>query len=75
MPIYEYRCTQCGRRFEHLQSRRENSSPHCPACGDGSTERLLSTFAVAKAREAPAATGPCGSSDCACLRQDHTTYS
>jgi putative FmdB family regulatory protein len=75
MPIFEYRCAACGGRFEHLQSRREESAPHCPVCGGGPTERLLSAFAVAKARGNGAATGPCGSTSCACLRQDHTAYS
>jgi putative FmdB family regulatory protein len=73
MPIFEYRCSACAQRFEILQSRREDAAPHCPTCGGASTERLLSAFALTKAsRDAPNA-GPCGSSDCVCLRRDHTS--
>ena len=67
MPIFEYRCASCGRRFEALQSRVEEPSPNCPHCGAKRVERMLSTFAVVGQRPEPAK-GPCGSSDCACRK-------
>ncbi|HEX9610790.1 MAG TPA: zinc ribbon domain-containing protein [Gemmatimonadales bacterium] len=45
MPIYEYRCTRCGREW----SRQEPISEHgrepaaCPVCGADS-ERVFSAF-------------------------------
>ena len=43
MPIYEYRCEDCGRRFEELVM---NSSQKvvCPDCASDDVERELSLF-------------------------------
>jgi putative FmdB family regulatory protein len=40
LPLYPYRCTQCGHRFEKIQ--RFNAEPEkvCPKCG-GALERPL----------------------------------
>jgi putative FmdB family regulatory protein len=47
MPIYEYRCTSCGKVFARLQSvSAATVAPSCPKCGSSDTERLLSTFAA-----------------------------
>lgn len=46
MPLYEYRCSSCGNRFELL--RRMGQGPEglkCPACGEGAVEKEYSTFA------------------------------
>ncbi len=46
MPLYEYRCGTCGRRFELLQRLGEGASGvACPACGQEDVEREFSTFA------------------------------
>ena len=66
MPIFEYRCTACGGRFEALLPKADPVSPRCPRCGAARVERLLSTFAVGRSRAGTPASGPCGSSDCAC---------
>jgi putative FmdB family regulatory protein len=65
MPIFEYRCGSCRKRFEALQTRADEASPACPHCGARGAERQLSTFAVVGQRPEPAR-GPCGSPDCAC---------
>jgi putative FmdB family regulatory protein len=44
MPLYEYRCTSCGRRFEALVSVRAASTPACPSCDSDSVEKQYSTF-------------------------------
>jgi len=45
MPIYEYQCTQCGEKFEEVQSISEDSSKLvCPKCGSQNPRRLFSTF-------------------------------
>jgi putative FmdB family regulatory protein len=33
MPIYEYRCESCGRRFEKLQRLNDPLCTKCPHCG------------------------------------------
>jgi len=45
MPIYEYRCIQCGTKFEVRQSiGADGSQLSCPSCGANSPERLFSSF-------------------------------
>jgi len=46
MPIYEYACRGCGRRFEHLLLPTAPTDPACPDCGSADLERLLSGFAL-----------------------------
>jgi len=41
MPTYEYKCTQCGHRFERFQNMTDRPVRVCPECG-GPTERLIS---------------------------------
>ncbi len=59
MPIYEYRCDNCGTKFEKLvRSSTAVSELGCPSCGDTHLSRELSTFAalasnVSKQAEAP----------------------
>ncbi len=45
MPIYEYQCTECGKKFEARQSMGEDGSElGCPVCKAGNPKRLLSSF-------------------------------
>src|SRR5947209_12300870 len=48
MPIYEYRCLDCGEIFSHLllTSADANGQRPCAACGSAQTRRLMSSFAV-----------------------------
>jgi putative FmdB family regulatory protein len=46
MPLYEYECEACQKRFERIQ---KFSDPHvdvCPACGKGPVRKLLSSPAI-----------------------------
>jgi len=53
MPIYEYRCRKCGRRFSVLTLRvSEKPAPECDKCGSRAADRLLSRFAMPKSEEA-----------------------
>jgi putative FmdB family regulatory protein len=42
MPIYEYRCGECGHQEEHLQKISEKPLTKCPACGKKAYKKLLS---------------------------------
>jgi putative FmdB family regulatory protein len=45
MPIYEYICKDCGKRFEILRSIKEADSPVlCKICQSGKTARAVSVF-------------------------------
>ncbi len=41
MPIYEYKCSECGYKFEKLESFSDNKKSKCPQCG-GEARRLIS---------------------------------
>ncbi|MGH9323087.1 MAG: FmdB family zinc ribbon protein [Vicinamibacteria bacterium] len=45
MPIYEYRCTKCGHRFEAIQKVDDAPLSKCEKC-KGKTERLISSPAI-----------------------------
>jgi putative FmdB family regulatory protein len=46
VPLYEYRCRECGERFEVLQRLGQGGDElTCPRCGEPRPERVLSTFA------------------------------
>jgi len=42
MPIYEYRCADCGFQEEHLQKVSEPPLTTCPSCGKPAFQKLLS---------------------------------
>jgi putative FmdB family regulatory protein len=53
MPIYEYCCRKCGRRFSVLTLRiSEKPVARCDRCGSRAADRLLSRFAMPKSEEA-----------------------
>jgi len=41
MPIYEYKCEDCGKVSEFFQQGQE--TPVCPDCGSSRLARLIST--------------------------------
>ena len=45
MPLYAYRCTQCGHRFEKIQHFSDAPESVCPKCG-GVLERPLTAPAL-----------------------------
>lgn len=42
MPIYEYRCGECGFQSEFLQKISDPPLSECPKCGKGALAKLLS---------------------------------
>jgi len=51
MPIYEYRCEECGKRSSALLPSYSSPDPVCPHCGKPALRRLVSTFATARSGE------------------------
>jgi putative FmdB family regulatory protein len=46
MPVYEYRCKGCGKKFSALVGMTaQPDDERCPNCGGSETERLVSRFA------------------------------
>lgn len=47
MPIYEYRCRNCGNEFELLRRLSDSDDDvECEKCGTRKVERLISAFAA-----------------------------
>jgi putative FmdB family regulatory protein len=52
MPIYEYRCQSCQRRFSHFtRGFSQATTPQCPHCHSTAARRLMSRFAVVRGEE------------------------
>ena len=67
MPIYEYTCTSCNKRFDQLvRSMSAEARPACPECGSAETAKALSVFAVAT--EAGGKSSSAGGDDPMCGR-------
>lgn len=46
MPIFEYRCEDCGTKFEKLVRNSDTTGPECPSCGASHLSKELSTFSA-----------------------------
>ncbi len=62
MPIFEYRCKECGTTFEALVFSSNSDEIECEKCGSKETEKLMSTFAsTGMGNSSPGVSGGCGS--------------
>ena len=66
MPIYEYRCGECGEQFEKLVRMGDGDSDiACPRCGSKKARKSLSLFGVGAGKGSGSLAGSggsCGSS-------------
>jgi putative FmdB family regulatory protein len=46
MPLYEYECEACSRRFEAIRKFSESVLDVCTLCGKGPVRRLMSSPAI-----------------------------
>jgi putative FmdB family regulatory protein len=46
MPLYEYKCANCGKRFEKIQKFSDAPLTVHEECGSGPVERLISVSAL-----------------------------
>ncbi len=53
MPIYQYRCLSCKKRFELFLSYQEygEKSVHCPHCSSEQVQRRIGRIRIAKSEE------------------------
>lgn len=59
MPIYDFRCHECGKVSEILL-RDVAQAAHCPSCGSINMERLLSASYIIKTDTAAPGATCCG---------------
>ena len=43
MPIYEYKCNDCGQTFEAIQKISDKKLTNCRLCSKGKVHRLVSS--------------------------------
>ncbi len=53
MPIFEYKCAECGKITEVLVKSAEAAKPACEHCGSKKTVKQFSTFAPRVKEPAP----------------------
>ena len=46
MPLYEYRCKNCGHQFEIQQSFAEDSLTVCPDCGEPQLRKVFQPVGI-----------------------------
>jgi putative FmdB family regulatory protein len=46
MPLYEYQCEACGKRFEVIRKFSDPPLETCTLCGKGPVQRLMSSPAI-----------------------------
>ncbi len=64
MPIFEYRCQECGTKYEVLHKSSENKNDVvCPNCNSLNNKKLLSTFSASMG-EASYSGNSCATGNC-----------
>jgi putative FmdB family regulatory protein len=46
MPLYDYDCSACGRRFEAIHGVHDDPPAACPLCGSGPVRKAIAAPAV-----------------------------
>jgi len=68
MPIYEFICRKCGRRFECLVPMGRERDAACPDCGAADPRKLLSSFGIgggaSRLKTASSGCASCSSKSC-----------
>ncbi len=42
MPIYEFECKKCSKKFERLILSLDEKNPECPACNHEDVQKIMS---------------------------------
>ena len=65
MPIYEFKCADCGTEFERVVFSSDESAFECPKCNSKEVQKVLSVFAMGGEKSsfegaAGSCSSPCG---------------
>lgn len=63
MPIYEFRCRECGEVSEVLIRGPDGQAGPCPVCGSENRERLISASYMVRMDARALGTTCCGSTE------------
>jgi len=56
MPVYEFKCRECGSLSEALLRSGDNQTVYCPDCGSTSMEKLMSSSLIRTNASSPGVT-------------------
>ncbi len=60
MPIFEYKCKECGHVTSFLEKHNTRQAHVCEKCGSHDTEKALSTFAAKSGNSSSSSSCPTG---------------
>jgi putative FmdB family regulatory protein len=73
MPLFEYRCNDCGKVNEFLIGvSQESASIECSSCGSTSLEKMISASNFVSKESAPM---PAGCDTCCASGEPHESFS
>jgi putative FmdB family regulatory protein len=55
LPLYDYLCSSCGKKFEEFRSLAERQTAPCPVCGKRGDKQLSSFFTSSGSGSSPGA--------------------
>ena len=68
MPIFEYKCNNCGQKTEFLEKANSSKKHTCEKCGGKELQKLFSTFSAASSSKSADSdscpTGTCPTGTC-----------
>jgi len=72
MPIYEYACKTCGRRFECLVAAGKDQDVVCDQCGSAEVQKMISGFGIgggsSRLKASSASCTSCSTKSCSTCR-------
>ena len=63
MPIYDFRCQECGKVSEIFLRSIDSQAARCPGCGSDNMERLISASYTIKMNASAPGTTCCGKTE------------
>ncbi len=65
MPLYDFKCKECGHKFEKLVFKEEEIKEiKCPKCQSSNIEKLLTSFKIGGSESSSSSCSSCSSGSC-----------
>ncbi|MGK9476878.1 FmdB family zinc ribbon protein [Melioribacter sp. OK-6-Me] len=65
MPVYEYKCNDCGKKYEiYHKSINKLSDIECPSCKSRNYKKLLSSFSTSNESDSYETSTGCADGSC-----------
>lgn len=60
MPIFEYKCKNCGHKTEFLEKVNSSKNHKCEKCGSSELQKVFSTFSAGSSKSSGSDSCPTG---------------